>query len=76
MKLGKRERRRFGGVTMTRELHVYDHYSGMIAILFVDPDGTVEAFDIKGLTRMGRFGSVAEAATSACADATLSRRDF
>ena len=59
-----------------RELHVYDHYSGMIAILFVDPDGTVEAFDIKGLTRMGRFGSVAEAAASACADATLSRRDF
>jgi hypothetical protein len=34
---------------MTRELHVYDHYGGMIAILFVDPDGAVEAFDIKGL---------------------------
>jgi hypothetical protein len=47
---------------MTRELHVYDHYGGMIAILFVDPDGAVEAFDIKGLTRMGHFGSVAEAA--------------
>ena len=41
----------------------------MIAILFVDPDGAVEAFDIKGLTRMGRFGSVAEAAAFACADA-------
>jgi hypothetical protein len=45
----------------------------MIAILFVDPDGAVEAFDIKGLTRMGHFGSVAEAAACACADATLSR---
>jgi hypothetical protein len=30
---------------MTRELHVYDHYGGVIAILFVDPDGAVEAFD-------------------------------
>ena len=54
---------------MTRELHVYDQCDGMIAILFVDPDGAV-----KGLTRMGHFGSVAEAAACACADATLSRR--
>lgn len=46
----------------------------MIAILFVDPDGAVEAFDIKGLTRMGRFGSVAEAAACALADATPSWR--
>ena len=61
---------------MTRELHVYDQCDGMIAILFVDPDGAVEAFDIKGLTRMGHFGSVAEAAACACADATLSRRYF
>ena len=79
MELGKRERfrhRGWGWETMTRELHVYDHYSGMIAILFVDPDGAVEAFDIKGLTSMGRFGSVAEAAASACADATLCRWDF
>ena len=61
---------------MTRELHVYDQCDGMIAILFVDPDGAVEAFDIKGLTRMGRFGSVAEAAACACADADAVRRDF
>jgi hypothetical protein len=26
---------------MTRELHVYDHYGGMIAILFVDPTSPV-----------------------------------
>ena len=61
---------------MTRELHVYDHYKGMIALLFVDPDGTVEAFDIDGLTRMGQFGSVAEAAARACVDAEMPRRDF
>jgi hypothetical protein len=61
---------------MTRELHVYDHYGGMIAVLFVDPDGAVEAFDIKGLSRMGHFGSVAEAAACACADAAMTRRDF
>jgi hypothetical protein len=44
---------------MTRELHVYDH-NGMIAVLFVDPDGAVEAF---------------EAAACACADADVFR-DF
>ena len=60
--------------TMTRELHVHDHYSGLIAILFVDSDGAVEAFDIKGLSRMGHFGSVAEAAACALADATPSWR--
>ena len=59
---------------MTRELHIYDH-SGMIAVLFVDPDGAVEAYDMKGLTMMGRFGSVAEAAVCACADADVFR-DF
>jgi hypothetical protein len=57
---------------MTRELHVYDH-NGMIAVLFVDPDGAVEAFDMKGLTRMGSFASVAEAAARACADADVFR---
>ena len=61
---------------MTRELHVYDHYGGMIAILFVDPDGAVEAFDIKGLTRMGHFGSVVEAAACACADAEMTSPGF
>ena len=53
---------------MTRELHVYDH-DGMIAILFVELDGGVEAFDIVGPTRMGHFRSIAEAAACACADA-------
>ena len=60
--------------TMTRELHVHDHYSGLIAILFVIPDGAVEAYDINGFTSMGQFGSVAEAAACACADAAMSRR--
>jgi hypothetical protein len=54
---------------MTRELHVYDHHNGMIAVIFVDSDGGVEAFDVVGLTRMGHFSSVAEAAACACADA-------
>jgi hypothetical protein len=63
-----------GERTMTRELHVHDHYSGLIAILFVSPDGAVEAFDINGFTSMGQFGSVAEAAACACADAEMSRR--
>jgi hypothetical protein len=54
---------------MTRELHVYGHSSrGMVAIIFVESNGAVEAFDINGLTSMGRFGSVAEAAACACAD--------
>ena len=52
---------------MTRELHVHDHYSSLI--LFVSPDGAVEAYDINGFTSMGQFGSVAEAAACACADA-------
>jgi len=43
---------------MTRELHVYDHYGGMIAILFVDPDGAVEAFDVEGFNRIGEFANV------------------
>ena len=37
---------------MTRELHVYDHASGMIALVFVSPNGTVEAFDVEGFNRM------------------------
>ena len=40
------------GGTVTRELHVYDHASGMIALLFVSPNGTVEAFDVEGFNRM------------------------
>jgi len=39
---------------MTRELHVYDHASGMIALLFVSPNGTVEAFDVEGFSRIGQ----------------------
>ena len=46
---------------MTRELHVYDHASGMIALLFVSPNGTVEAFDVEGFNRIGEFSSVAQA---------------
>ena len=53
---------------MTRELHVYDHASGMIALLFVSPNGAVEAFDVEGFNRIGEFASVAEAAAFACAD--------
>ena len=53
---------------MTRELHVYDHASGMIALLFVSPNGTVEAFAVGGFGRIGEFASVAEAAAFACAD--------
>jgi hypothetical protein len=49
---------------MTKELHVYDHCDGMIAILFVNPDGSVEAYDINGSASMGQFGSVAEAAAA------------
>ena len=60
---------------MTRELHVYNHHGGMIAILFVDPDGAVEAFDIDGFDRMGHFGSVTEAAAFACADVEMPRLD-
>ena len=40
---------------MTRELHIYDRASGMIALLFVSPNGTVEAFDVEGLNRIGDF---------------------
>jgi hypothetical protein len=40
---------------MTRELHVYDHASAMIALLFVSPNGTVEAFDVEGFNRIGEF---------------------
>jgi hypothetical protein len=43
---------------LTRELHVYDHASGMIALLFVSPNGTVEAFDVEGFSRIGEFASV------------------
>ena len=60
---------------MTRELHVYDHASGMIALLFVDPNGTVEAFDVEGFSRIGEFASVAEAAAFACADVEMPRLD-
>jgi hypothetical protein len=59
---------------MTKELHVYDHCDGMIAILFVNPDGSVAAYDINGSASMGQFGSVAEAAACACADAEMSTR--
>jgi hypothetical protein len=58
---------------MTQELHVYDHASGMIALLFVSPNGTVEAFDVEGFNRIGEFASVAEAATFACADVEMPR---
>jgi hypothetical protein len=34
---------------MTRELHIYDYYNGIIAILFVGPDGEVEASTSRGL---------------------------
>ena len=61
---------------MTRELHVYDHASGMIALLFVSPNGTVEAFDVEGFSRIGEFASVAEAAAFACADVEMPRLDF
>ena len=60
---------------MTRELHVYDHASAMIALLFVSPNGTVEAFDVEGFNRIGEFASVAEAATFACADVEMPRLD-
>jgi hypothetical protein len=56
---------------MTRELHVYDHASAMIALLFVSPNGTVEAFDVEGFSRIGEFASVAEAAAFACADVEM-----
>ena len=60
---------------MTRELHVYDHASGMIALLFVSPNGAVEAFDVEGFNRIGEFASVAEAAAFACADVEMPRLD-
>jgi hypothetical protein len=59
------------GGTMTRELHVYDRASAMIALLFVSPNGTVEAFDVEGFNRIGEFASVAEAAAFACADVEM-----
>ena len=67
------EPRRGSGVT--RELHVYDHASGMIALLFVSPNGTVEAFDVEGFNRIGEFSSVAQAAAFACADVEMPRLD-
>ena len=61
---------------MTRELHVYDHATGMIALLFVSPNGTVEAFfNVSGFNRIGAFASVAEAAAFACADVEMPRLD-
>jgi hypothetical protein len=63
------------GTMMTRELHVYDHASGMIALLFVSPNGTVEAFDVEGFSRIGEFASVVEAATFVCADVEMPRLD-
>ena len=60
---------------MTRELHVYDHASGMIALLFVSPNGTVEAFDVEGFSRIGEFASVADAAAFACSDVEMPRLD-
>jgi len=59
------------GGTMTRELHVYNHASAMIALLFVSPNGTVEAFDVEGFNRIGEFASVADAAAFACADVEM-----
>jgi hypothetical protein len=43
----------------------------MIAVLFVSPNGTVEAFDVEGFNRIGEFASVAEAAMFACADVEM-----
>ena len=63
------------GHPITRELYVYDHASGMIALLFVSPNGTVEAFDVEGFSRIGEFASVAEAAAFACADVQMPRLD-
>jgi len=40
---------------MTRELHVYDRASAMIALLFVSPNGTVEAFGVEGFNRIGEL---------------------
>ena len=57
------------------EMHVYDHASGMIALLFVSPNGAVEAFDVEGFNRIGEFASVAEAAAFACADVEMPRLD-
>ena len=54
---------------MTRELHVYDHSPAAWLPSSSSPDGAVEAFHINGLTSMGRFATVAEAAARACADA-------
>ena len=64
-----------GGLPITREWYVYDHASGMIALLFVSPNGTVEAFDVEGFSRIGEFASVAEAAAFACADVQMPRLD-
>jgi hypothetical protein len=49
----------------------------MIALLFVSPNGTVEAFDVEGFSRIGEFASVAEAAAFAfaCADVEMPRLD-
>jgi hypothetical protein len=47
----------------------------MIALLFVSPNGTVEAFDVEGFNRIGEFASVAEAAVFACAHAEMPRLD-
>jgi hypothetical protein len=47
----------------------------MIALLFVSPNGTVEAFDVEGFNRIGAFASVAEAAAFACADVEMPRLD-
>ena len=52
-------------------MHVYDHASAMIALLFVSPNGTVEAFDVEGFNRIGEFASVADAAAFACADVEM-----
>jgi hypothetical protein len=47
----------------------------MIALLFVSPNGTVEAFAVGGFGRIGEFASVAEAAAFACADVEMPRLD-
>ena len=54
---------------MTRSLFVLDHLRGAVAILFVDPDGTADAFDLCQRAHIGTFATVGEAA-GAAADAT------
>ena len=40
-----------------------------------EPNGTVEAFDVEGFSRIGEFASVADAAAFACSDVEMPRLD-